>query len=90
MRNFLAAAAMAERDRKRFIGILAISPELCSEILGSQIEGFRQTILRPAFRDHVKFLTYETLISHLRDVEAAGLADFLSERIDTICHGAQP
>jgi hypothetical protein len=84
---------MAERDRKRFFGVLAISPELCSEILGSQIEGFRQTILRPAFRDHVKFLTYETLISHLRDVadpEAAGLADFLSERIDTICHGAQP
>ena len=88
MRNFLFAAAMAERDRKRFFGVLAICPEPYSERLESQVEAFRQNILRPEFRDRVNFLTYETLINHLRDVaepEAAALADFLEERIDTIC-----
>ena len=88
MRNFLFAAAMAERDRKNLFGVLAICPEPSSGALRSQAEEFRQKILLPEFRDRVKFLTYETLIDRLRkiaDSEADALAAFLEERIETIC-----
>ncbi len=88
MRNFLFAAAMAERDRKNFFGVLAICPEPSSGTLRSQVEEFRQKILLPEFRGRVKFLTYEILIDRLRNVadpEADALAAFLEERIETIC-----
>ncbi len=88
MRNFLFAAAMAERDRKKFFGVLAICPEPSSGALASQVEEFRANILLPEFRDRVKFLAYENLIGHLKkvaDAEANALANFLEERIDKIC-----
>jgi len=88
MRNFLFAAAMAERDRKSFFGVLAICPEPSSGVLHSQVEEFRKKVLLPEFRDRVKFLTYEILIDRLRSVtdpEADALAVFLEERIETIC-----
>ena len=88
MRNFLFAARMAERDRKSFFGVLAICPENFSGVLGSQVAEFQQNVLRPEFRGRVKFLNYETLITHLRlvdDEEASALAEYLEERIDTVC-----
>ena len=87
LRNFLFAAAMAERDRKKSFGVLAICPEPTSGSISQQVEEFRQQVLLPEFRDCVKFLPYETLIDHLRNVadsEADELAAFLEERIRTV------
>jgi hypothetical protein len=86
MRNFLFAAAMAERKATKgtFFGALAICPEKHAEKVASEIETFRESVLRPEFRDRVRFLPYERLVFHLRnsgDGEAAALADFLAERI---------
>ena len=88
MRNFLFAAAMAERDGRKFFGVLAICPEPTAGKLALQVDRFRNEVLLPRYRDRVRFLTYERLIHHLRmtaEMEALELAGSLEERIDTVC-----
>jgi len=88
MRNFLFAAAMAERERKRFFGMLALCPAATSGLIEGQIDSFRQDIVRPEYRNRVGFLTYETYIAHLhavQDRDAEDLAGFLEDRIKTLC-----
>lgn len=88
MRNFLFAAEVARRDQKAFFGVLAICPERTADEVKIQVQNFRNDILLPEFKDQMQFLPYERLIHHLRvtfDGDALKLADFLEERINTIC-----
>ena len=84
MRNFLFAAALAQQQKLRSFGVVAIAPAKMSGKLKRQIESFRTTVLQPGFGSCVKLVTYERLIELLKetgDVAAIALADFLSERI---------
>ena len=88
MRNFLFAAEAARRSRKAFFGVLAICPERTAAKVKKQTQNFRDEVLLPEFKDQMQFLPYERLIHHLRvtcDEDALKLADFLEERINTIC-----
>lgn len=84
MRNFLFAAALAQRKGLPSFGVVAIVPAKKSGKLERQIESFRTTILQPAYATYIRLVTYERLIELLRDtseVGAVALANFLSSRI---------
>ena len=88
MRNFLFAAEAAKRDRKAFFGVVAICPERTADEVKIRVHEFRNDILLPEFKEQMQFLPYERLLHHLRvtcDGDALKLANFLEERIDTIC-----
>ncbi len=87
MRNFLFAAAYAQRNGKGFFGVLAICPEATSDKVKQQIEDFRRNVLLPPFQSRLKFVTYERYIEVLRSwdpKDARELAGFLEERIRTL------
>jgi hypothetical protein len=87
MRNFLFAASMAERDGKSHFGVLAIGPRRFAPVLSEQVAAFRQGILQDAFADHIAFLDYESysdILNASGDPEAAELACFLRDHIDSI------
>ncbi len=87
MRNFLFAAALAEREQKSWFGVLAIGPTKSAVGLRQQVANFRETILHPRYADRVMFATYETYIDLLiaaQDESAAELGRFLEERIGSI------
>jgi hypothetical protein len=84
MRNFLFAAALAQRQKLPSFGVVAIAPARKSAKLERQIESFRTTILQPEFASCVRLVTYERLIESLRETAETGavaLASFLSARI---------
>lgn len=84
MRNFLFAAAMAQREKLPSFGAVAIAPAKKSGKVEKQVESFRTTILQPEFGSCVRLVTYERLIEFLRDtgeVGAVTLASFLEGRI---------
>ena len=84
MRNFLFAAAMAQREKLPSFGVVAIVPAKKSSKLEKQVESFRTTILQPEFGSSVRLVTYERLIELLRETVEAGavaLANFLEGRI---------
>jgi hypothetical protein len=87
MRNFLFAASYAVRAGKGFFAVLALCPRATSGTIESQLNAFRDEILRPEYRKHVKLAHYEDYIAALRaakDPDAHDLGDFLSERIATL------
>lgn len=87
MRNFLFAAAMAERDRKSWFGVLTIAPRRYAGELRAQVAAFRERVLLPHHSDRVSFLDYESyceLLRQTRDADADDLAEFLESRIDAI------
>jgi hypothetical protein len=84
MRNFLFAVALAQQQKLRLFGAVAIVPARKSVKLEQQVEAFRTTVLLPQFASCVRLVTYERLIELLRhtsDVGAVSLAAFLTERI---------
>lgn len=84
MRNFLFAAALAQRKKLPSFGVVAIAPARTAGKLERQIDSFRTTTLQPEFASCVRFVTYERLIELLRETGeagAVGLADFLEGRI---------
>lgn len=84
MRNFLFAAALAQKQKLASFGVVVIAPARKSGKLDRQIESFRTTILQPQFGSCVQLVTYERLIELLRqsgDVGAVALATFLTDRI---------
>ena len=84
MRNFLFAAALAQRQKLQSFGVVAIAPARVSGKLERQVESFRTTVLQPQFGSCVRLVTYEWLIELLSqsgNVGAAALATFLEERI---------
>ena len=84
MRNFLFAAALAQRQKLQSFGVVAIAPARKSGKLEQQVDSFRTTVLQPQFGSCVRLVTYERLIELLRDSGdpgAAALASFLEGRI---------
>lgn len=91
MRNFLFAAAFAERERRSFFGVLAICPRGTADTLEKQLDEFRREILMPRFRERIRLAYYEDYIEFLRgtrDTSARDLASFLEERINSIIGSA--
>jgi hypothetical protein len=84
MRNFLFAAALAQRKKLPSFGVVAIAPARMAGKLEQQIDLFRTAILLPEFGSCVRLVTYERLIELLRETGEAGavaLATFLEGRI---------
>jgi hypothetical protein len=84
MRNFLLAAAFAQRNRKQQIGVLAVCPRAGAATLRDQIDAFKADVLRPPFHDLIRLRTYEDYIALLRgagNADAAALAAFMEDRI---------
>lgn len=84
MRNFLFAAAMAERDKKSHFHVLTIGPRRFAPVLAEQVATFRREVLLPEFQDLIAFVDYEEyadLLDAANDPSAAELAEFLRERI---------
>lgn len=84
MRNVLFAASYGQAAW----ATLAIVPERLSSVLRAQVSAFKEQILLPEFNDRLAVATYEDLIELLRVSavdESRKLADFLAERIDTLC-----
>jgi hypothetical protein len=87
MRNFLFAAALAQRHRLQSFEVVAVVPTKRSSKLEQQVESFRTTVLQPQFGSCVRLVTYERLIELLRNIgdpDAAALATFLEGRIDNL------
>lgn len=86
MRNFLFAAASAQRTGRLFFGVIVICPDCTSTVVREQVSGFKANILLPEFADRVQFITYETYIDALRGrgTDAGELADFLQARIQAV------
>src|SRR5262249_60007273 len=83
MRNFLFAAAYAERHRKSFFGLLAIAPRALSGRLHQQLE-FRDKLLLPEHRERVVLMEYEhyfELLCAHANKDGKELAVFLAERL---------
>ena len=84
MRNVLFAASSGQAAW----ATLAIVPDRLSAVLRTQVRAFREQILLPEYGDRLAVATYEELIELLRVSavdESRKLADFLAERIDTLC-----
>lgn len=84
MRNFLFAAALAQRKKLASFGVVAVAPARTAGKLERQIDSFRTAILQPEFGSCVRLVTYERLIELLRETGEAGavaLATFLEGRI---------
>lgn len=84
MRNFLFAAAMAERSGHSGHFMLTIAPRAFSDHLSGQLDSFRTQILRPGLAGRVGFAAYEDLAAILcddSDPDAQRLGLFLLERI---------
>lgn len=87
MRNFLFAAAYAEKYRKAEFGMVAICPERVSKRLLEQMDDFRGRILLPEFHPRLHFKSYEDHIAALTTLnapEVQGLDGFLRDRIDAL------
>lgn len=72
MRNFLFAAALAQRKKLPSFGVVAIAPARTAGKLERQIDSFRTAILQTEFASCVRFVTYERLIELLRETGEAG------------------
>jgi hypothetical protein len=84
MRNFLWAAAYAQREHKQRFGVLLICPNHFYAQLEEQVEAFRNQVRRPQYHGAVQLRTYEdyaTLLQVTGEVEAHDLATFLQNRI---------
>lgn len=84
MRNVLFAASSGQAAW----ATLAIAPERLSAVLRAQVSAFKEQILLPEYGDRLAVTTYEELIELLRMStvdESRELADFLAERIHTLC-----
>lgn len=87
MRNFLFAAAMAERDKKSHFFVLTIGPRRFAPKLAEQVLAFRREILLPAFHKQIAFVEYEDyaqILDMADDPDAKELAEFLRERIQNV------
>lgn len=90
MRNFLFAAAYAQRKGLRAFGLTVIVPTGTSYVIHEQVQSFCETILQPQFHRNVHLVTYEQLIEVLRscnDLDSQSLANFLGRRIDHLVLG---
>jgi hypothetical protein len=86
MRNFLFAAATAQK-KKRAFGVAVVCPKRTSTTLRKQIDAFRKEILREEFADRIRLCFYEDYIRLLRnsgDHDAVALSGFLQGRIDDL------
>jgi hypothetical protein len=86
MRNFLFAAAYAERHDKDFFGLIAIAPKNLSDRLSSELAHFREVMLLPEHRERVAFVEYERYVELLAahgGTEGKDLASFLQERLQS-------
>jgi hypothetical protein len=84
MRNFLFAAALAQKQRIASFGMVAVAPAKTAGRLQRQIDTFRKDILQPQFEASVQLVFYERLIDLLQqsgDAAASALATFLAGRI---------
>ncbi len=87
MRNFLYAAMLAHYRGTTEFWVLAMSPERTSGAAREQVTEFQEVVLQARFRERLRFLPYERLVSALRETaygDALELADFLESRISTI------
>jgi hypothetical protein len=87
MRNFLFAAALAERDRRSSFGVLAIAPRRFAPLLEAQVAAFRTDVLRTEFHGCISFATYESyieLLENCTEPKVADLAGFLAQRIRVV------
>ena len=84
MRNFLLAAAYAQKNKKKQFGTLVICPRAYSETLASQVKSFREDILLPEYADKVSLLYYDDYMKILResgDERFLKIAEFLQGRM---------
>lgn len=87
MRNFLFAAAYAERHGKKQFGVLVICSARKDQLLREQIDQFKNSVLLPEYRDHLAMLHYENWIEILAASAlpvARDLAGFLKARIEAV------
>ncbi|MEK6259028.1 MAG: hypothetical protein AABP62_10475 [Planctomycetota bacterium] len=85
MRNFLTAAAYAQKKKKKQFGSLVICPHASSRTLVEQVRDFRSDILLPHFADCVSLAYYDDYISLLlnsNDLRLGEIAEFLQDRMD--------
>jgi len=87
MRNFLFAAATAERDKKSHFFVLTIGPRRFAAKLVEQVQAFRSEILLPEFHKQIAFVEYEDYVQILGrgdNADAKELAEFLRGRIQNV------
>jgi len=88
MRNFLFAAAYAEKYGKQTFGVIVICPAKNDRILTAQLAEFRDHVLLPEHRETIKLLHYEDwtgMLSTNEDhEESLKLAKFLGDRIEGV------
>lgn len=90
MRNFLFAAAYAQKYGKEHFGVLVICPAANDKLLVAQVREFQTAILLPEYVDHVRLFHYEDWIQNLTAHGAqAGqeLAAFLRNRMESVRAG---
>ena len=85
MRNFLFAAALAQKKRTPQFGLVVISPKRTSERLNKEITDFQQTILQQEYTERIRLCHYELFIELLHTHSPAKeLANFLAQRINEL------
>jgi len=87
MRNFLFAAAYAEKLGREQFGLLIVCSERKDQRLKEQVTEFKQKLLLPRYADHVRLCHYEEWIMILEEAsspESTELATFLRHRIERI------
>jgi hypothetical protein len=83
MRNFLFAAALAQKTGKSQFGVMAIAPQKFLPNLQSQIDGFKESVLLREHHERIQLTTYERYVELLREsgnAAAKQLGDFLETR----------
>ena len=87
MRNFLFAAALAQRERKKCFGVIAIVPKRLASKLERQVSDFRKQVLQPQFAGLIHLIHYEQLIELLcqsNNTEGVDLGRFLQDTITAL------
>ena len=87
MRNFLFAAALAQKEKKDCFGVLVICPKSTATKIEQQVESFRGEILCPEFYGHIQMAYYEDYLRILQESgsqSAVQLAQFLQERMSAV------
>lgn len=87
MRNFLFAAAYAEKYRMKDFGVIVVCSDRKAEVLRAQLQEFQAKVLLPGHAGRMQLTSYENWISILEKAEGREtreLAKFLKERINRV------
>jgi len=84
MRNFLFAAALAQKTGKSQFGVMVISPRRFLSNLQSQVDAFKERVLLRDHHERIQLTSYEHYVDLLKDSGDA-TAEELGEFLETCC-----